>query len=130
MPEHTVTVVGVIAHLRRRQYEGDRRRETAARSLCDGGAAHPAERTRSRHASGRLGVGLRLHERGHDDAVVVRGGTRELAVLIAQRQTQTTEVRDPLGAQSRRQPMLARTENAEHDDPQKYVVRGSLQPPV
>ena len=93
--ERAVAVVGVVADLGRGENERHRCGEPCA--VADGhlGAAHAAQRAASRRAPLRRAVRLRLGQHRDDQSVVVGREPRRLAMIVAQRQAHTAQVRPP-----------------------------------
>lgn len=118
--EKTVPVVDVVAHLRRREDQGDGGGEPRTLALRDGRAAHTPQRTGPGlppPATGRTDpLALSLRQNGDEQTVIVGDDAGELPVVAAQCQTEPAEMGHPLGFEALTEPMRAGPNHAEQED--------------
>ena len=115
-PQQAVAVGHMVTYLRCGQYQRHRRRQPRALALRHLRRPHPAQWARTGASPPLSGtLRLRLGQHRDDQAVVVRGHPRELPVLAAQRQAQSTQMRHPLGTHALAQAMTAWSDDSEHE---------------
>lgn len=104
--QQPVPVREVVPHLGRGEDQRHGGRESRPLTPCDGRGTHPAQWTRPRCTPPTGGLlGLSLRQNGYEQPVVVGHHSRELPVILAQRETQSTQMRNPLGLEALTEPM-------------------------